>query len=51
MEDDGLKILGKLREALGIGVVTEVMEKEQVSRVEPVADVLQVGTRNMQNFP
>ena len=51
MEDDGLKILGKLRETLGIGVVTEVMEKEQVSRVEPVADVLQVGTRNMQNFP
>ncbi|MEE3033512.1 MAG: 3-deoxy-7-phosphoheptulonate synthase [Planctomycetota bacterium] len=51
MEDDGLKILGKLRETLGIGVVTEVMEKEQVSRVEPVADVLQVGTRNMHNLP
>ena len=50
MEDAGLEILGKLRDRLGIGVVTEVMEPSQVSRVEPVADILQVGTRNMQNF-
>lgn len=50
MEDAGLEILGKLRDSLGIGVVTEVMEPDQVARVEPVADMLQVGTRNMQNF-
>jgi 3-deoxy-7-phosphoheptulonate synthase len=31
-------------------VVTEVMESDHVARVEPVADMLQVGTRNMQNF-
>lgn len=50
MEDAGLEILGKLRDSLGIEVVTEVMEPDQVARVEPVADMLQVGTRNMQNF-
>ncbi len=51
MEHQGLEILVKAREATGIGIVTEVMESEQVSAVEEAADMLQIGTRNMQNFP
>ncbi len=51
MEHAGLKILDKARQATGIGVVTEVMESSQVDAIEQAADMLQIGTRNMQNFP
>lgn len=49
--EEGLKYLAKAREETGIGIVTEVMDVESAARVEEVADVLQVGTRNMQNYP
>ncbi len=45
----GLRLLAKVKEQTGIGIVTEVLDAEAVARVEEVADVLQVGTRNMQN--
>jgi 3-deoxy-7-phosphoheptulonate synthase len=48
---EGLKILAKARAETGIGIVTEVMDVENCGLVEEVADVLQVGTRNMQNYP
>lgn len=51
MEHEGLAILEKAREATGVGIVTEVMEAEQAGAVEQASDMLQVGTRNMQNFP
>lgn len=51
MEHEGLAILEKARDATGIGIVTEVMEAEQAAAVEHSADMLQIGTRNMQNFP
>jgi len=47
----GLDMLARVREKTGIGVVTEVLDVESVPRVEAVADVLQVGTRNMHNYP
>ncbi len=47
----GLEMLGKVRERTGIGIVTEVLDADSVPRVEAVADILQVGTRNMQNYP
>jgi 3-deoxy-7-phosphoheptulonate synthase len=46
----GLKILADVREAVGLPVVTEVVDAHDVDRVSSYADMLQVGTRNMQNF-
>lgn len=47
---DGLKILARVREALDMPVVTEVMDGETFDQVEAYADIVQIGTRNMQNF-
>jgi 3-deoxy-7-phosphoheptulonate synthase len=47
---DGLEILVRTRHKTGIGIVTEVMDTEFVDAVEQAADVIQIGTRNMQNF-
>src|SRR6266536_1316966 len=47
----GLKILAEVREAAGLPVVTEVVDPGDVELVASYADMLQVGTRNMQNFP
>ena len=46
----GLKILAKVRETFDLPVVTEVMDIETFDLVEQYADVLQIGTRNMQNY-
>ncbi|MBW2653996.1 MAG: 3-deoxy-7-phosphoheptulonate synthase [Deltaproteobacteria bacterium] len=46
----GLKLLATVREETGLPVVTEVMDVENFSLVEDYADVVQIGTRNMQNF-
>jgi 3-deoxy-7-phosphoheptulonate synthase len=48
--EEGLRYLADAREATGLAVVTEVMSPEQVPLVAHYADVLQVGTRNMQNY-
>jgi len=50
MEHEGLEILRRAREKTGIGIVTEVMDTEQVDAVAETADMVQIGTRNMQNF-
>ncbi|MGB8717708.1 MAG: 3-deoxy-7-phosphoheptulonate synthase [Desulfobacterales bacterium] len=47
---EGLKILAKVRETTGLPVVTEVMDDETFDLVEEYADIIQIGTRNMQNF-
>jgi 3-deoxy-7-phosphoheptulonate synthase len=47
---EGLEILRRARERTGIGIVTELMDTENADAVEAVADVIQVGARNMQNF-
>ncbi|HVK10359.1 MAG TPA: 3-deoxy-7-phosphoheptulonate synthase [Gemmataceae bacterium] len=50
MGREGLAILKKVREKTGIGIVTELMDTEEADAVEEAADVIQIGTRNMQNF-
>jgi 3-deoxy-7-phosphoheptulonate synthase len=50
MGHEGLKILARARERTGIGIVTELMDTENADAVEEVADIIQIGTRNMQNF-
>lgn len=50
MGEDGLKILAEARELTGLPIVTEVMDTRDVELVDQYADVLQIGTRNMQNF-
>ncbi|MFH0980513.1 MAG: 3-deoxy-7-phosphoheptulonate synthase [Planctomycetota bacterium] len=50
-EERGLEMLARARETTGLAVVTEVMCCQHVERVEPYADVLQVGSRNMHNTP
>lgn len=47
---EGLKYLSAARAETGLPIVTEVMDVRDVGLVAEYADVLQVGTRNMQNF-
>ncbi len=47
----GLKLLKKASEETGLPVVTEVLDPRDVGWVSDFADVLQVGARNIQNFP
>lgn len=46
----GLKILEKAKKITGLPVVTEIVDPRDASWVCEFADVLQIGTRNMQNF-
>ena len=48
--EEGLKILARVREETGMPVVTEVMDEATFDTVEAYADMVQIGTRNMQNF-
>jgi 3-deoxy-7-phosphoheptulonate synthase len=47
---DGLKLLRKAREATGLAIVTEVMSEEDVALIAEYADIMQVGTRSMENY-
>jgi len=47
---DGLKIVEEVREKIGMPVVTEVVDPRDVEQVCEVADVIQLGARNMQNY-
>jgi 3-deoxy-7-phosphoheptulonate synthase len=47
----GLQYLAEARAKTGLPIVTEVMEPDQVELVSQYADMLQVGSRNMQNYP
>ncbi|MCI0642970.1 MAG: 3-deoxy-7-phosphoheptulonate synthase, partial [Gemmataceae bacterium] len=47
---EGLRILDKARKKTGIGIVTELMDTDNADAVEEAADIIQIGTRNMQNF-
>jgi 3-deoxy-7-phosphoheptulonate synthase len=46
----GLKLLAKAREATGMMIVTEALDPEGASAVAEHADMIQIGTRNMQNY-
>jgi 3-deoxy-7-phosphoheptulonate synthase len=47
---DGLKMLARAREETGLAIVTEVMSEDDVELVAEYADILQIGSRNMENF-
>lgn len=51
MREQGLEFLAEARRVVGIPVVTEVMEVRYVKLVADCADMIQIGARNMQNFP
>jgi len=51
LEEEGLKLLAEARSITGLKVCTEVMTIDQVELISDYADILQVGARNMQNFP
>jgi 3-deoxy-7-phosphoheptulonate synthase len=49
--EEGLRCLAAAREAVGLPIVTEVLEPDQVELVAEYADMIQIGARNMANFP
>ena len=49
--EEGLKLLAEARMLTGLPIVTEVMDTRTVNLVSQYADILQVGSRNMNNFP
>jgi 3-deoxy-7-phosphoheptulonate synthase len=51
MKEKGLQLLAEARAKTGLSIVTEVMAPEHIKMVAGYADVLQVGARNMQNYP
>jgi len=48
---DGIKWLGLAKEKFDIPIITEVMEEKFLPLICEVADILQIGSRNMQNYP
>ncbi len=48
---EGLRILREVRRETGLPIVTEVMDPRLVATVAEYADMLQIGSRNMQNYP
>jgi len=50
LREEGLELLAEARELTGLPIVTEAMSPEQVPLVSKYADVIQIGTRNMQNY-
>jgi 3-deoxy-7-phosphoheptulonate synthase len=49
--EEGLKLLAEAKERTGLPVVTELMDARDLPAVLEVADVIQIGARNMQNYP
>jgi 3-deoxy-7-phosphoheptulonate synthase len=47
----GLELLAKAREETGLAIVTEALEPDLVDTVIEYADIVQIGARNMQNYP
>lgn len=50
LEEKGLEILNQVRRDTGLLIITEVMDQFTVGMLAECADIIQVGTRNMQNF-
>ena len=48
--EEGLKILADVRDQFGLRIVSEAVDEHALDLVEKYADVIQIGTRNMQNF-
>ena len=50
MGDEALGLLAEVRRQFGVGIVTEAVDHVNFDKVEAVADIVQIGARNMQNF-
>ena len=50
-KEEGIKWLLKAKKEVGIPIITEVMEEKYLELVSEVTDIIQIGSRNMQNFP
>jgi len=50
LQEEGLKYLKEAKEATGLPTVTEILDPRDLELMHDCADVLQIGTRNMQNF-
>lgn len=50
LREEGLRYLEDARAATGIAIITEVMDQRYVEAVAQVSDIMQVGSRNMQNY-
>lgn len=48
--ESALNLLAAAREATGLGIITELMDAEDLDKLAEVADMIQIGARNMQNF-
>ena len=48
--EEGLRLLARAREVFGLPIITEVLSPQDVELVSQYADILQIGTRNMQNY-
>jgi 3-deoxy-7-phosphoheptulonate synthase len=51
MKEEGLEILRQVKKEVDIPVITELMDARELEKVYDVTDVIQIGSRNMQNFP
>jgi 3-deoxy-7-phosphoheptulonate synthase len=51
LKEEGLKLLAAAREMTGLAIVTEIMTPTHIDMVCQYADMLQIGARNMQNYP
>ena len=49
--EEGIRWLGIAKKETGIGIITEVMEEKYLDLICEVTDILQIGSRNMQNYP
>ncbi|MBI9073299.1 MAG: 3-deoxy-7-phosphoheptulonate synthase [Melioribacteraceae bacterium] len=50
LKDEGLQYLDDVKKQFGLKIVTEVLNQKTIGSVAEVADILQIGARNMQNF-
>lgn len=48
--ESALELLETAKKETGLGIITEVMDADDIEKIADVADILQVGARNMQNF-
>ncbi|KDR95143.1 3-deoxy-D-arabinoheptulosonate-7-phosphate synthase [Peptoclostridium litorale DSM 5388] len=50
LKDEGLEMLKSVRKEVGIKVVTELMDVRDIEKIYDSCDIIQIGSRNMQNF-
>ncbi|MGL5329603.1 MAG: 3-deoxy-7-phosphoheptulonate synthase [Peptostreptococcaceae bacterium] len=50
LKEEGLEILKAVKKETGLAVITELMDARELDKIYDVADVIQIGSRNMQNF-